>query len=258
MLQKVIEHRVLMVVAKFSGRLYCFLMNQLSVTSVRYFFKKNSYWVEEDGYRIHFLKSRGIRYRHGFRSIGKKVFSSYNIDESLIQPEDYVLDVGANNGDFFLGLPTCKYIGFEPSPKEFALLEKNIPTNKEVFNFALGERSSTTNFYVSSKGADSSLIEPPKFDEIIKLNQVSLDKIIHFPVKLLKIDAEGAELQVLKGAAKVFDNIKYIAIDLGFEKGITQETTAPEVINYLLGQGFEILSCSARFRFLFENKLFKL
>ena len=99
-------------------------------------------------------------------------------------------------------------------------------------------------FYVSSENADSSLIKPPNFDEVIKVSTRRLDSIINTPVKLLKIEAEGAEPEVIKGCEKLLSQTQYITADLGYERGIDQQSTLDPVTKYLSNHGFELLEIS--------------
>ena len=87
----------------------------------------------------------------------------------------------------------------------------------------------------------------------ILVKQIRLDKIINERVRLLKVDAEGGEVEVITGAKNLLFQIDYIAIDLGFEQGIEQKTTAPAVINILLKNNFVMVSVERNNRYLFQN-----
>jgi len=216
-----------------------------------------NYFVEEASTRHYFIKPRGDRYRKGLKFIAEKVMKSYSIYGLPINKNDLVVDVGANNGDLILGLPMCRYTAFEPAPIEFALLVKNKFPDAQIHNLAVGKESKKSQFYLSSQGADSSLFEPPTVDKVIQVQQVRLDEVLNESIKLLKIDAEGGELEVLMGAQNILDQIDYIAVDVGFEKGKNQESTAPEVLNFLYSNDFELFQHTNDLRFLFRNKTFK-
>ncbi|MEK9614503.1 MAG: hypothetical protein VW080_11350, partial [Flavobacteriaceae bacterium] len=76
-------------------------------------------------------------------------------------------------------------------------------------------------------------------------------------IKLIKLEAEGFEPEIIEGLRKNLKNVEYISADLGFERGVNQETTAPKVINYLLKNGFKLLAFGeSRNTFLFKNQIF--
>jgi hypothetical protein len=77
-------------------------------------------------------------------------------------------------------------------------------------------------------------------------------------IKLIKIEAEGAELEVLEGLKSNISKIGYITIDCGFERGFEKKSTLAPCANYLLNNGYELISFSnKRIVCLFRNKLFK-
>jgi FkbM family methyltransferase len=253
---KLYKHLLLKFSEILSGQVYITYMNLISIRAIKYCLYEHNYYVKQGIRRHYFIQPRGSRYRNGLKYNGNKVMESYNLNLIKINTNDLVVDVGANNGDLILGLPTCRYIGFEPSPVEFRLLEKNKLPNHQVYNLAVGKENKDSVFYVSSRGADSSLFKPPVVDETIQIKQVRLDLVINESIKLLKIDAEGGELEVLIGALQLLDRITFIAVDAGFEKGLHQETTAPEVLNFLFKHNFELVMLTNRLRFLFVNKSF--
>ena len=150
------------------------------------------------------------------------------------------------------------------------------------YNVALGNvNNSFENFYISSDNGDSSLIEPENYSAIVSVNLVRADEFKQFLndldsldnfqsrttslseymnfdsgkerlIDLIKLEAEGAELADLQGFEKLFYRTRYVSADLGFEnKG---QSTLPEVTNYLLAKGFEIVNIgSPRLTALFKN-----
>ena len=74
-------------------------------------------------------------------------------------------------------------------------------------------------------------------------------------IKLLKIDAEGAEPEVLRGCEGIKQNIDYISVDCGAERGQGQETTFVEVVKIMNKYNFEIIDINQRRLItLFKNK----
>jgi len=139
---------------------------------------------------------------------------------SRLRPGMTFLDVGANAGFYTLKAativgPTGRVVAFEPNPVVREQLERNIKlnhfSNVLVMPIALSDRSGRANFYFPPAGyeAHGSLRENPSFKtayrgevEVDTLANV-LDKLGNPPVHVLKIDAEEAELSVLRGAEKL-------------------------------------------------------
>jgi FkbM family methyltransferase len=159
---------------------------------------------------------------------------------------DVVVDCGANVGElkyYFLDNDLAvEYIGNEPSPLEYRCLTENVAPSA-THNVGLWDSDGALDFYVSSQMADSSLIEPPDYDEVISVPTRRLDGLLkHSAIKLLKLEAEGAEPEAIAGCEGLLDRIEYISADLGFERGVGQTSTLGAVTNYLLKRGFEIVA----------------
>lgn len=64
----------------------------------------------------------------------------------------------------------------------------------------------------------------------------------------------SAEPEILRGATGILNCFEYVAVDAGFERGRMQETTAPEVIQFLFAHGFELVDLNPkRVTFLFRR-----
>ena len=149
---------------------------------------------------------------------------SYLIKIIKFERNDLVIDCGANYADLWLYLvkyinPDC-YITFEPVFEEYLSICQNAPNGKHN-NFGLGDKNED-NFYTNHKDADSSFIKPHNFSEIVLAKIYKLDTYIKEnsikKVKLLKLEAEGFEPEILKGSYEAIKIIEYIAIDGGFEE----------------------------------------
>jgi len=205
--------------------------------------------------RSHYiLRSRVALYRKGLLFRGWQLGKSYHLDKIKFLNDDLIIDVGANVGDLILYLPaSVRYIGLEPSPEEFNLLKLNVNINSKIFNNAAIDANRQVIFYINSKDADSSIFEPPSHSKMISIQGIRLDSLITEKIKLLKIDAEGGELEVLIGCENILSLITYIAIDCGFEKGKNRESTFIPCLNFLQSHGFELSEVGQNFRFLFIN-----
>jgi len=192
-----------------------------------------------------------------------KLLDSYNLNNFEIEENDLVVDCGANIGSFYFGLnmfldeSKYKYIGFEPDKKIFECLSLNIEKNenREIYNIGLSSKNNSKSILYSSPDSADSSMEKMDSDEIYYIESRTLDSFKLENIKLLKIDAEGHELDVLKGSIATLKNIEYITIDVGGEKGNNKENTLPDSTNFLLTNKFEIIKFNEnRSTLLFKNK----
>jgi FkbM family methyltransferase len=186
---------------------------------------------------------RGIKYyKLGLEHRAIEIASSYGIDKISFSKDDVVIDCGANTGDLHLYVSRfdCEYIAFEPDPVAYKALNLNVP--EYSYNFALSDKTGELDFFISSDNADSSLVQPSHFTskQLVEVKRLD-ENILRNKIKLLKIEAEGHELEVLLGASNILDIVEFIAVDGSCEKGIEKESTLEEVINYLIPMGFDII-----------------
>lgn len=249
------------------GKAFAFLFNIRAFINRRpirviYLRSQGVYRASSEGLTRFFFDERQnyFTYKRGFRKRAFLLARQYHIDKLTFEPGDLVVDCGANVGDLelyfqFSGIP-IRYIGFEPSPNEFLALKMNV-SQGNLYNEALWNTNTTLDFYISERNADSSVIEPTSFSSVTKIKCVRLDERVSEPVKLLKLEAEGAEPEVLYGAEKIFPITHYIAVDCGFERGVHSESTLPQVCNFLVSRNFEIVALGReRLTLLFVNKNF--
>ena len=239
-----------------SPRLSCFLENLIAFINnrkVRFSYDRLTkfYCATEGKIIFNFAKKRrGFwLYRNGIQARGEFLFSSYCLNSMDFEEGDVIIDCGANSGDLTIELkrraPKVRYVGVEPNLEDFKVLKKNVDLDtSEYVNKALGERNAVLNFYVCTENADSSLVEPPSYTEVVDVEVVRLDNLCSElgikKIKLLKLEAEGYEPEILNGAAGVLDSIEYIAVDGGYERGKDSEQTFTWVTNFLLENNFKM------------------
>lgn len=218
------------------------------------------------------IKNQGyMSYHNGFRKRGINMGETrYLLKHIKFEANDIVFDIGANLGDLTLYFDflntSIKYYGFEPGKYEFLCLKKNILNKKQhkIFNYALGNTDGDTTFYYKPFNGDSSIVNINDYDEKYDVKIKKLDsffeeqKLEKTKIKLIKLEAEGFEPEIIEGLKNHLKNVEYISADLGFERGIEQDTTAPKIINYLLKNHFQLIDCGKNnHTFLFMNQLFK-
>lgn len=151
--------------------------------------------------------------------------------ERTLEPDSTSIDVGCNKGDILKYMmeysTNGNFLAFEPLPDFYDGLVKDFPfKNVRIYNLALSDSKGTSSFnYVISNPAYSGLIKRPydrphEEDCQIEVNTDTLDNILESSpvnkVDLIKIDVEGGELLVLKGAINCLKENKPIII---FEHG---------------------------------------
>lgn len=145
---------------------------------------------------------------------------------SLAKGSRVIFDVGANVGWYAIQFSraagaSARVFCFEPVPATHAKLARNVRLNGlesriRLFDFGLGERAGTAEFFlpsVSGSAAASARNLHPE-EQVAQLT-VRLDVLDDFVareaidrVDLIKCDVEGAELYVLRGAARVIERDK--------------------------------------------------
>ena len=252
-------------ISKTDKKLFALLFNIRSVclsrsSRVRW---EGNYFVITDktqpsfSHKIRHQRQCNLTFKFGWEARAKSLGEVYFLKKINFKDGDTVIDCGANVGDLKLWFDfkniKIDYVGFEPSPIEFKCLKANVQPSK-VHNVGLWNSEDEIKFYLSSQGADSSLIEPPTYSSVTVTKTLRLERFLSGPVKCLKLEAEGAEPEVLEGLGDKLRYVEYIAADLGFERGIAEESTLVAVTNFLLSNGFELMDISHdRICALFHN-----
>jgi FkbM family methyltransferase len=169
-----------------------------------------------------------------FSSLSDEYFHVYKILGNNVKT---VVDVGANIGQFSNAIktwyPQANIHAFEPDPQVFEILESNLSSdNVTLYNYALSEKKETLKFYKSQGSLVSSIIKTKESKSSITVDAVPLDGLIKDikSIDLFKIDVEGAEINVLKGAHKTLKKSKYLLIEMSFERP-TNNITNLDVLN---------------------------
>lgn len=189
----------------------------------------------EDGRVIMTSRDRGIRIAcgsgdHRIAPVEILNFQDYEKPDSdmlhaLISDQDVVLDVGANIGWYSISIAKTKrgtrVHAFEPIPKTFAQLTKNVSlnpvgTNIRLNNFGLSNKSAELTFYYYPEGSGNAsatnLSERADVEEI-RCQVRTMDDYVtseNLIVDFIKCDVEGAELFAFQGGAHTIERDKPI------------------------------------------------
>lgn len=234
---------------KFEKNLFCFLLNKLFSGSEKMKYKQGLYSVTFRDDIVHFPNKRVVRMFLNPKYHLDKLYETYCINNIEINDQDIVIDCGANIGElyysFLLKNKSIRYYAFEPEVNTYKCLKINLNSFKNVYleNIALSNESKKTSFFIDEEGANSSLSDFGSSRKL-EIESKSLDDFGLENIKLLKVEAEGHELEVLQGSIKTISKTKYISVDYGPEKGIDQLSTLPEVIDFMYENNFSIIGTS--------------
>jgi len=188
----------------------------------------------------------------------KQLSDAYLLKNIELEDNDIIIDIGANNGDFYQCFKKkIQYYGYEPSPVVFSNLKYNVE-NQNIFNLGVSNfDGNDIDFYLNDENGDSSILPISDYTKKISISTTTLDKEIdkiQKKIKLIKLEAEGFEIEILQGLKKYLNHVEYITIDCGFERGIKQESTIAQCSNYLIKRNFEMIDFGVpRIIALFKN-----
>ncbi|MEK9627525.1 MAG: FkbM family methyltransferase [Nitrospinota bacterium] len=202
-------------------------------------------------------------YAKGISGRNKLLIDQYLLNDIPWSKDDLVIDVGANVGEVSLILSRdfqCSTYSIEPEEVEFECLKLNLKGYNSTFlNNPLWKEEKQITFYSANEELDSSCFETEDYTHVTEKKTATLSNIINSlegkRVKLLKLEAEGAEPEILLGGLDVINQVDYICVDVGPERGLSYETTLVDTVNILNNHGFEFIKMGhPRLICLFKNK----
>jgi FkbM family methyltransferase len=180
------------------------------------------------------------------------------------QRDPIVFDVGANDGemlqDFLHVFPAARVVAFEPYVPCCEILERKFRDrpNVSIQNVALGAERGTSRLNLYSGNRMNSLL---RFDDdpgnvmvksfaLTGTAEVRVETLDAFcaesdiaSIDILKIDTQGFDLQVLKGAAKLLEarRIKTVLLEVNFVPMYERQASFPELHQLLTGAGYQFV-----------------
>jgi FkbM family methyltransferase len=219
---------------------------------------------------IRLLKLRGVKYHlwhdraiflnyDSFQSMWLMYnyyvdWEEFNLISKFLQANDQVFDIGANMGFYTIWMSRFISGGiihsFEPDAGNYRRLQKNIDlnnlqtrviTNKKAAGDIDGEISFTTgldgeNHIVDSPASNTVTILSERIESYVNQRQIRA-------IAYMKIDVEGYEYSVLKGAATLLENKEIDIIQLEINKTISNSGKNADHVLALLNQ-YQYLLCS--------------
>jgi FkbM family methyltransferase len=159
----------------------------------------------------------------------EQIMINYVIDTIKTKKTDGIfIDVGARVGEWTNLLiehfPNEKFLCFEPDKIACEVIRNKNNSNIEIFNCGLSNenKKEKLNFAINRPSHSSFIMRPhfiyEKMDvEEIVVDVCRLDSLVNQNINYLKIDTEGYEYNVLKGASKLLENnkIEFIQFEYG-------------------------------------------
>lgn len=186
--------------------------------------------------------------------LDKEIFSDGIYEIELVKDSPLIIDVGSHIGLSILyfkkKFPKSKIIAFEPNPNVFPLLEENIIQNGligvVVHDVGLGLKEGKRLLYIDS--SDSNAFSTSSFHPNawngkqktlpIKVRVKKLSKYLNTKCDLLKMDVEGAELEILQELVES-RKIEFIQ-NLVFEYHPINKNRLKKIMKLLVENHFEL------------------
>jgi FkbM family methyltransferase len=156
-----------------------------------------------------------------------------------------IIDGGANIGlsvIFFKRLfPRARVTAFEPDPDVFAALAKNMQSfglaDVELVNKALWVREEKLDFH--QDGADGGRLNvAQEHGRSLRVQTLRLRSFLSEPIDMLKLDIEGAEVDVLLDCADRLSNVRHCYVE--YHSFTDRPQRLNELLGALRGAGFRV------------------
>lgn len=178
---------------------------------------------------------------------------------------NYFVDIGANYGQTLTEVnafnSSIKYFGFEPNPEAFRLLQKIARLNginAQLYPWACTSEAKPIELFASSEIDSGATILPEIRPDTYENTQgiwiagYPLDCILPDSIPknfVMKIDVEGSENEVLKGATKILENKRPLILCEVLHAHRSSETNhnnsrKKEIEDLLLNYNYNIFMCT--------------
>ena len=196
-------------------------------------------------------RNRLNKYINGSNARAQGLTNEYLLDRIPLSPRDVVVDVGANIGEVSRLLAVrhgVTPLAIEPDRRELAALSRNLRDfNAETRNVLLWSEETELPFFDANDSGDSSVFASGGGLRSEVRLATTLDLVLsdsphsEGPIRLLKLEAEGAEPEVLLGGQATLLRTEYVTADLGPERGVEQKSTFALAHEILSSHGFRIV-----------------
>jgi len=180
-------------------------------------------FVMIDGHKIHIDKTDWVLSQELILNKKWEAFET-SIFLQYLKPGDVVLDLGAHIGYYTLLAARAvgnigKVYAFEPDPRSFRLLTKNVIENGYnnviLVNKAVTAKNENIRLYIHAKNTgDHRAYDSHDNRKSIPIQAIALDDFLkrEQTVDLIKMDIQGSEIDALLGARHILKNNKGVII----------------------------------------------
>jgi FkbM family methyltransferase len=222
------------------------------------------------GAALPFALVRGLEARRVFRNRGLTDVSLFAAAKARLAgihllPSDLgldgalVVDVGASDGRFsaaLLGIaPGARVIAVEPAPRPRERLRARLGANPnvEILDVAVSAESGAAILHVAAHDDNSSLHRPRpesrrligdgfEVVEDVQVRTVTLDELVgERDVDVLKIDVQGAELDVIRGGARTLERARAVLLEMNFFSQYEGDATFNTLHREMEARGFALV-----------------
>lgn len=173
----------------------------------------------------------------------------------VLSDGDLFIDVGANIGSYTVLAAagcSCRVILIEPSKRTFSVLQRNIKVNNlehlvEIHNLALSNTRGSIRFttncdttnHVVAEGESDAASSGYETVTVTTLDDLLGEHHSSSSCKVIKLDVEGYELNVLKGGTRTLASENLLAIIVEINGSSSRYSgTDDEIVNFLQSMGF--------------------
>ena len=207
------------------------------------------YWLlESDKHQKGHIEKHG-----GYQQLTKN--RCYNVIKKVNKPTRVAIDAGANVGLWSKDLCERFEVVFsiEPNPECIPVLEQNVADNAYIINCALGSKtgkgqlhtpfSTNRQGHIISDSGSSSMVEShyKNFNQVKKheVNVQTIDGLEIDNIDFIKIDTQGYELDILKGATQALKKSKPV---ICVECISSQMPDPTNILTYLHKFGYMVMT----------------
>lgn len=176
-----------------------------------------------------------------------------------------IVDVGANIGDWTANAlavePLASVIAVEPASGPLERLRRRFGADRRVtiVDRAVSDSIGQSDFFVTEHSHNASLHQPHEGTDalygggwqvaaVTSVQTTTVDALVQdSEVSVLKIDVQGAESEVLRGAANTLKHTSAVLLEVTFVSHYSGDATFPELHQLMAAEGFQLAGLSSPF-----------